>query len=445
MCKKSAYLKSEEVIVPAQKPDEIAVFIASPGDLAPERKAFKDVIAELNEGFADGLGVEFTALGWEDVLAQTGRRPQSVINHEVDRCDFFVLVLHRRWGQAAPDSHYSSYTEEEFERAFDRWAKTKSPEIVVFFKNVDQDSLADPGVELAKVIAFRKKLEEGRRTMFRRFSSGTEFAKDIDKHLRAFAKGEWKELDRDVDAVDLPQKNIDSLNKLRPDLTLVEAEQAALVMARAALEAAGNRNIEDAAVLFSKACEGTTNLDILSAAAEFFRQIGDMDSSGRLIHRQAALAQDRTIAARFYMAVLPKGLMGALQQHVADELFSGHDPKEAEELRELMMEVSERTNELFLDTMVKNYSTAEILELTRFTASPEGQALVSKQPVIMAQMMRFGRQEAERILSRRQPELHSEEPKTIEATANLQIVDARDVTAPETSVVSKNPADGENN
>jgi hypothetical protein len=46
----------EETIMPSQKPREIAVFIASPGDLAPERKTFKDVIDTLNRGFADVQG-----------------------------------------------------------------------------------------------------------------------------------------------------------------------------------------------------------------------------------------------------------------------------------------------------------------------------------------------------------------------------------------------------
>ena len=70
----------------------IRVFIASPGDLAVERAAFKDVIDELNSGFGDGAGVKFEALGWEDVLATTGRRSQGVINRDIDRCDVFVLT-----------------------------------------------------------------------------------------------------------------------------------------------------------------------------------------------------------------------------------------------------------------------------------------------------------------------------------------------------------------
>ena len=63
------------------EPRLIHVFIASPGDLAVERRAFKEVIDELNDGFGDGAGVKFVVLGWQDTLATTGRRSQAVINH----------------------------------------------------------------------------------------------------------------------------------------------------------------------------------------------------------------------------------------------------------------------------------------------------------------------------------------------------------------------------
>jgi hypothetical protein len=55
---------------PRPEPRLIHVFIASPGDLAVERRAFKEVIDELNGGFGDGAGIRFAALGWEDTLAR---------------------------------------------------------------------------------------------------------------------------------------------------------------------------------------------------------------------------------------------------------------------------------------------------------------------------------------------------------------------------------------
>ena len=98
----------------------IRVFIASPGDLAVERAAFKEVIDELNDGFGAGVGVKFVALGWEDMLSVVGRRPQDEINKDVDRCDVFILVMYRRWGAKAADlpKPATSRTEEEYLRAF---------------------------------------------------------------------------------------------------------------------------------------------------------------------------------------------------------------------------------------------------------------------------------------------------------------------------------------
>ncbi|MEL7237852.1 MAG: DUF4062 domain-containing protein, partial [Planctomycetota bacterium] len=90
---------------------EIKVFIASPGDLAVERRAFKDQIDELNDGYGIGAKVKFTPLGWEDAISTVGRRPQGVINQDIDACDVFILVMWRRWGQKAPDAApYESYT-----------------------------------------------------------------------------------------------------------------------------------------------------------------------------------------------------------------------------------------------------------------------------------------------------------------------------------------------
>src|SRR5580704_3041401 len=148
-------------------PRTIKVFIASPGDLAVERRAFKDVIDELNKGYGRGAHVTFEPLGWEDALSTVGRRSQSVINQDIDACDVFILVMWRRWGQEAPDAKpYSSYTEEEFHRALDRYEKTGKPTINVFLKHIDPGQMADPGEQLKKVLLFRKKLEDSRKVLY---------------------------------------------------------------------------------------------------------------------------------------------------------------------------------------------------------------------------------------------------------------------------------------
>ena len=165
----------------------------------------------------------------EDTLALTGRRSQSVINGDVDQCDVFVLAMYRRWGQDAPDAHpYTSYTEEEFHRALDRWQKTRAPEIFVFFKRVDAASEADPGPELAKVMTFRKHLEDTRQVLYRNFDDERTFMNEIDNHLRAYARGELSQADEEPYKVILPLKALEEVNKARAyaEQKALEAKQA---------------------------------------------------------------------------------------------------------------------------------------------------------------------------------------------------------------------------
>ncbi len=312
----------------------INVFIASPGDLSVERRTFKNVIDELNSGFGDGAGVKYVPLGWEDTLATTGRRPQSVINIEVDRCDVFVLALHRRWGQEAPDAKpYTSYTEEEFHRALERWTKTGLPEIFVFFKHVDVASIGDPGEQLKKVLAFRESLEQSRKVIYRFFTDEKEFSREIDSHLRAYAKGEILRPDDKRDVLILPLEYVEEVSKAREEaerqrkiaeaalkrlknrkrrpkpkrkdqrpirtdvearLAAARADELALSLAEQAAERALEGHIEEARQLFAQAHIGATSVRLLYLAYQFYQRTGDLEAAEQMLKRWVAVNGENT-------------------------------------------------------------------------------------------------------------------------------------------------------
>lgn len=249
----------------------------------------------MNGGFADGANVEFKALGWEDTLATTGRRNQSVINAEIDRCDVFILVMHRRWGQEAPDTTYSSYTEEEFYRALERFEKTKAPEIFVFFKRVSAASEGDAGPQLLKVLDFRKQLEDTRQIMYRVIDNDTDFLNEVDTHLRAYAKGELTDVEIDREMVLLPSAALEEVQKAKEEtirhIKIADAanqkaeserlklEEVQLEMAEEASEFSKNGMLEHARQKFVKLVSDTSNLRILFLAYEFFYRTGDLNSA----------------------------------------------------------------------------------------------------------------------------------------------------------------------
>jgi tetratricopeptide (TPR) repeat protein len=275
---------------------QICVFIASPGDLSVERNRFREIIAELNTGFGDGANVEFIPLGWEDTLASTGRRNQSVINEEIDRADVFILVMYRRWGQPAPDAGpYSSYTEEEFYRALGRWQKEGAPEIFVFFKKVDGASEADPGVRLKKVMDFRKQLEDTRQVLYHYFEDEHSFAYQISRHLRAYAKGELPKTDSVREVFVLPSHVLDEVKKAKEAVLQQAADAKAardasneaylklnamqLQMAQDAAALSLEGKIEYARQKFSVLVSETSDVHILSLGYEFFRRTGELEAA----------------------------------------------------------------------------------------------------------------------------------------------------------------------
>lgn len=199
---------------------------------------------------------------------------------------------------------------------------------------------------------------------------------------------------------------------LTPDRSLVEAEQEALTMARAAVEAAAAGRTQDASILFAKATEGTTNLSVLSVAAEFFNHIGDTENASSLIRRQTALARDRSIAARHYMSLLPGGLTDTIQRQVLETMIAREEPEVAAEIRSIHEEVfgGGRFENFMQQLMVKHYSSAELVALARFLGTAEGQSASQKQPLVMQEAMSYGQREFLRVLQERYGPLDDEEP-----------------------------------
>ena len=137
------------------------VFIASPGDLNAERGLFPDIIERVNQIKAKSKGILLEAVGWEDTLPGKGR-PQEKINKDVKSSHLIVMLLWKRWGTLT--GKYSSGFEEEYEVAC-----ASDKEIWLYFRDIPDDMLADPGQQLKKVLKFRDKVETEKEFLFKRY------------------------------------------------------------------------------------------------------------------------------------------------------------------------------------------------------------------------------------------------------------------------------------
>lgn len=160
---------------------ELRVFVASPGGLEAEKDVVDQVASELNATLSDQLNVTLAVRRYEQLSARGGR-PQSQINPWVDDCDVLIAIVHRRWGSPSGEGNHTGFSEESF-RARARFESTGAPVVSLHFKRVDPESEADPGEQLAQVIAFREQVEKNHVGSYGRFVTADEFRANIMKLL----------------------------------------------------------------------------------------------------------------------------------------------------------------------------------------------------------------------------------------------------------------------
>jgi hypothetical protein len=133
----------------------LQVFVASPGDLAPEREIVAQTIAELNSLWAGKLGIGLELVRWEShAYPGFAADAQDVINAEIPQeNDIFIGIMWARFG--TPTGRAGSGTSEEFETALRRYRADGTPHLMMYFKQAPLPlSEIDPE-QLRRVNEFR--------------------------------------------------------------------------------------------------------------------------------------------------------------------------------------------------------------------------------------------------------------------------------------------------
>src|SRR3972149_8516176 len=142
-------------------------------------RRLKTLLKSTNVSCARKRGVVFEPGGWEFALPGMGR-PQSLINEGVRSCDYFLMVLHDRWGQpteAGETPKFKSGTHEEYCVAIACYGNAEAPmrQLVLLFKGVDSGKLADPGPQLHQVLEFRRDIEREKKILSSTFDEPSLF------------------------------------------------------------------------------------------------------------------------------------------------------------------------------------------------------------------------------------------------------------------------------
>lgn len=175
--------------------EAIRVFLACPGDLVAERSRFPRVLDSVNALRAHSMGFHLEAVGWERIVPSFGR-PQELINRELLTADLTIVMFWNRFGFPSGAEGGITGTQEEFELAVQRYERAGTPSnpranrplLYVYFK--EQTEADTEGA--AKIRAFRKTIEEGRRLLYRQYTQADEWEELLTEHLVAFLNGRMR-------------------------------------------------------------------------------------------------------------------------------------------------------------------------------------------------------------------------------------------------------------
>lgn len=146
---------------------EISIFIACPDDLISERNKFYEIVERVNKVKAKPDGIFLESRSWKETLPGPGR-PQEKINEDLRKCDLVVMLLWKKWG--SDTGAYSSGFEEEYNEAH-RLKKY----ILLYFREIPELLLEDPGEQLKKVLEFRSDVEDKKNCLFYNYKDENEW------------------------------------------------------------------------------------------------------------------------------------------------------------------------------------------------------------------------------------------------------------------------------
>jgi DNA-binding response OmpR family regulator len=118
---------------------KLTVFISSPGDVIPERRALKRILEQLNREFSGKIFL--VPVLWEEEPLLASETFQSQI-HPPCETDIYIGIFWSRLGSPLPKditredgSRYLSGSEYEFEDAMTGFEANGKPDLLIYFKN----------------------------------------------------------------------------------------------------------------------------------------------------------------------------------------------------------------------------------------------------------------------------------------------------------------------
>jgi hypothetical protein len=199
---------------------QVTVFVSSPSDMVEEREISVEVCNELNLDRGRREGFVVNPLLWEThSRPAAGPSPQDRVFLDLgESYDIFVGFIGHRFG--TPTRNAGSGTEEEYDRAYARYSKGESVEIMFYFRDPQTAPGKISARDLLKVEEFREKISS-RGVKYGTYASSDEFKTLLYRHLSSAVSSVLNQSGGQSTSVGSqevdPLKNLNSLEVLEDD------------------------------------------------------------------------------------------------------------------------------------------------------------------------------------------------------------------------------------
>lgn len=330
----------------------LRIFLASPGDLANERKTVRVCVDEHRARRMGVSNVTYEVVEWDRVRG-TARRPQDAINELIAESHFLVALFKRSWG-SEPGSPwgYSSGTEEELFTGLLDLGQAEQP-----MRDVWVAFLNDPSPD-EQIVRLREQISQQHSVMYERIIDIRDLKAKLSQRLETWEALAESKVVRHIDLVPSSGKDVLRAANLRlrgeklVDLGQADAGRAALQEAAAlggpvehlayAKVLARRGELDEAysstQLAIDHITNGTSPLYSPLAAEAFAAQAGvlrrqgrDVDAIGRLEQALTLLDERDASARKTRCRILDE--LGLARQKAGDLAWARRDFQAALESR----------------------------------------------------------------------------------------------------------------
>ncbi len=154
------------------------VFISSPGDVEQERNIAEKIINNVSRVLKETINVCLDVIRWEQFPPEMSEESiQKRINDKVATCDFFLLILNKRYGSTEPGQPISN-TEREVNAMI---ASRRKFIFLTYCKKVTEIGMSD--VQFEKLQQLKQRLGCHHNALMKEYRSVKDFEEQFTHHL----------------------------------------------------------------------------------------------------------------------------------------------------------------------------------------------------------------------------------------------------------------------